>query len=119
MGTRRQGVITFLPNLLNWVQLYFVQTLATTLINWSICTETFPTLLKKADVTPVYKKNGRLEIGKYHSISVLPCLSKIFDQLYIIYLHLLTSYGFCLRKSHHPTFQGLKNVAVEAYSHML
>ncbi len=45
----------------------------------SICTGTFPTLLKKSDVTPVYKKNDRLEIGNYRPISVLPCLSKISE----------------------------------------
>ncbi len=42
-----------------------------------------PTLLQKADITPIYKKNGRLDIENYRPISVWPCLSKILQCIFI------------------------------------
>ena len=47
-------------------------------------------MLNKADITPVYKKNDRLEIGNYRPVSILLCLSKIsecmfIDQLWVLF----------------------------------
>ncbi len=41
----------------------------------------FPSALKRAEITPVYKKGNPLSIRKcnYRPVSVLPCLSKIFE----------------------------------------
>ena len=50
-------------------------------VNKSISSSTFPSILKLADITPVYKKDLRYEKSKYRSISVLPNLSKIFDNV--------------------------------------
>ena len=39
----------------------------------------FPSCLKMANVTPVYKKGNRSDEGKYHRVSILPNLSKNFE----------------------------------------
>ena len=41
----------------------------------------FPSNLKYADVTPVYKKGERVDKNNYRPISLLPALSKIFEKL--------------------------------------
>ena len=50
-------------------------------INKSISSSTFPSILKLADITPVYKKDSRYEKSNYRPISVLPNLSKIFENV--------------------------------------
>ena len=50
------------------------------IINSSITTGSVPNELKIAKVTPLYKKNSRLEVGNYRPISVLPCVSKILEK---------------------------------------
>ena len=42
---------------------------------------TFPSIVKSADNTPVYKKCLRYEKRNYCAISVLPNLSKIFKNV--------------------------------------
>ena len=39
----------------------------------------FPSCLKMANVTPVYKKENRSDEDKYHRVSILPNLSKNFE----------------------------------------
>ncbi len=57
--------------------------------------------------------HDRLEIGNYHPISVLPCLSKI-SKCILIY------YGFCLKNSQRRACRSLENImAVKMYSHLL
>ena len=51
------------------------------IFNFSVQTATFPTLLKKAKVTPVYKKGSRTDISNHRPIAVLSNISKIFDEL--------------------------------------
>ena len=58
---------------------------------------TFPNILKTADVTPVYKKGNRLEPENYRPISVTPTLSKIFERLQLEQL------------THHLTLNSLIN----------
>ena len=40
----------------------------------------FPNTMKNADVTPVFKKDDRLYISNYRSVSILPSDSKIFEK---------------------------------------
>ena len=40
----------------------------------------FPDALKKADVTPAYKKGETTEKGNYGPASILPSVSKIFER---------------------------------------
>ena len=50
-------------------------------VNKSISSCTFPSILKLADIIPVYKKDSRYEKSNYRPISVLPNLSKIFQSV--------------------------------------
>jgi hypothetical protein len=51
----------------------------TGLINKAIMSSTFPADLKKAEVLPIYKKKDRLDKGNYRPVSILPCISKVFE----------------------------------------
>ena len=42
---------------------------------------TFPAILKLADIIPLYKKDSRQEKSNYRLISVLPNLSKTFENV--------------------------------------
>ena len=42
---------------------------------------TFPAILKLADIIPLYKKDSRQEKSNYRPISVLPNLSKTFENV--------------------------------------
>ena len=48
--------------------------------NDSILSHDFPGPLKKADISPVYKKNELTEKGNYRPVSILPSISKIFER---------------------------------------
>ena len=52
----------------------------TNLVNKSLTTSVFPLNLKKAQVTPLHKKNSTLEKGNYRPVSILPVLSKIYER---------------------------------------
>ena len=51
------------------------------LFNNSVLNHDFPNNLKKADVTPLYKKDGNIDKKNYRPISALPSMSKIFERL--------------------------------------
>ena len=40
----------------------------------------FPENLKAAQVSPLFKKNNSLDKGNYIPVSVLPCISKIYER---------------------------------------
>ena len=46
-----------------------------------LTTRQFPSNLKMADVTPVFKKNNPLSKENYRLVSVLPIISKVFEKL--------------------------------------
>ena len=50
------------------------------IINLSIGTNIVPEELKHAKVTPLFKKNDRLEVSNYRPISVLSCISKVLEK---------------------------------------
>ena len=43
--------------------------------------KTFPSNLKFADVTPIFKKDNALMVKNYRPVSVLPCVSKVFERI--------------------------------------
>ena len=51
----------------------------TTLVNRMFTEHLFPDPLKKADVTPIYKKDNKLTKGNYRPVSVLITFSKMFE----------------------------------------
>ena len=49
------------------------------IINKCIDVSLFPNDRKLANVTPVFKKKDKLEVGNYRPVSILPTMSKIFE----------------------------------------
>ena len=49
--------------------------------NTMLSKETFPSQLKKAQVTPIYKKDDTFIPKNYRPVSILPSLSKIYERL--------------------------------------
>ena len=77
------------------------------IINTSIKQGIFPDELKKAKVSPIFKSGDKETMGNYRPISVLPTISKIFEQHIASQLnnflndnHLLSSYQSGFRKFH-------------------
>jgi hypothetical protein len=52
-----------------------------TLINITVGTGVFPDRLKKALVTPLFKKNDPLVISYYRPVSILLIFSKLFEKV--------------------------------------
>ena len=52
----------------------------TNYINNSLSEGLFPDSLKKANITPVHKKNNPLDKEKYRSVSILPLISKAYER---------------------------------------
>ena len=50
------------------------------IVNISYSSQKFPDLLKKAAVKPIYKEKDKNLISNYRPISILPCISKIFEK---------------------------------------
>ena len=50
-------------------------------LNNNITNCVFPSKLKTADITPTYKKNERIPKRNYRPISILPAISKIYEEL--------------------------------------
>ena len=77
----------------------------TYLVNMSIKTSVFPDTLKRAEVTPIYKKEDMLDKKNYRPVSVLPCISKVYesillDQLGQYFEPLLSPHLSGFRKAH-------------------
>ena len=53
----------------------------TKIINECIWQGIFPKDMKKANISPIYKKKDSLLVENYRSISILPVLSKIFEKI--------------------------------------
>ena len=61
----------------------------TNYINSSISTSTFPDELKLADIAPVFEKEDQNDKTNYSPISLLPLISKIFENFFISRLKIL------------------------------
>lgn len=77
------------------------------IINTYIDNSYFPCAWKKAKVIPVYKNGSQEALGNYRPISILPCLSKIFErhmanslQDYLLENNLLNSSQSGFRPNH-------------------
>ena len=65
----------------------------------------FPSNLKNADITPIFKKNDRLLKVNYRPVSMLPTLSKIYEkilygQIYEYFNSIFSKYLCGFRKGH-------------------
>ena len=43
----------------------------------------FPDALKCAQISPIHKKDSTLEITNYRPVSVLQCISKVFERIIV------------------------------------
>ena len=48
--------------------------------NNSLFSSNFPSHLKKATITPIFKKKDRDNVENYRPVSILPSLSKIYER---------------------------------------
>ena len=64
-----------------------ISPVVTHIINLSIATGKVPDELKLAKVTPLYKKNDKLDVGNYRPVSVLSVLSKVLEKAVYTQLH--------------------------------
>ena len=57
------------------------------LVNKSITLCSFPENLKRAEISPIYKKGNVMEVSNYRPVSVLPSISKIFEKAVVSQLN--------------------------------
>ncbi len=53
------------------------------MVNRSISDQIFPDSAKKAEVTPIFKKNDNLDKNNYRPVSVLTSMSKMFEKIIV------------------------------------
>ena len=59
------------------------------LINQSIKKSSFPNNLKMGEITSLFKKGNSLEAKNYRPISVLTCMSKVFESIFTDHLSVI------------------------------
>ena len=77
----------------------------TRIINKCIDVNEFPDVLKRAEVPPIFKKGDIMNKANYRPVSVLPCISKIFeyvliDQMKVFLEPMLSPHLSGFRKGH-------------------
>ena len=75
-------------------------------------TYTFPSSFKRAEVSPIYKKDDVMNKNNYRPVSVLPCISKIaegilVDQMKTYFEDKLSPYMSGLEKLHTSSCQSV------------
>ena len=50
-------------------------------LNCCINTSSYPSLLKRADITPVHKKDSKSEKNNYRPVSILSNISKVYERI--------------------------------------
>ena len=61
--------------------LHFMETSLAIMFNTSIETSLFPKFWKLARATPIFKGGNRSDKSKYHPVSILPVISRLFEKL--------------------------------------
>jgi len=94
----------------------------TTLVNRLFSDSSFPTTLKKAEVTPIFKKDNKMDKTKYRPISILPCISLALEkivntQITGYFQNILNMHISAYRKCYNTQYVVLK--AVEDWKHSL
>ena len=68
------------PNFIKWAGTGLISSLVV-LFNDCINNCIFPTDFKRADISPLFKKNDSLDKKNYRSVNLLPIVSKIFEKI--------------------------------------
>ena len=73
--------------------------------NNSLFSTIFPSVLQKADISPIHKKKSKLDIENYRPVSILPVLSKIyercmFNQMYAYFNNILSKHQCGFRQGY-------------------
>ena len=89
-GQKATGNDSIPPKLLKASAHYLCDTI-TFIINKCIIDSSFPDDLKLADVIPLFKKDDMLNKQNYRPVSILSCISKVFERLLIEQLELYFS----------------------------
>ena len=77
----------------------------TAIVNQCVRTSEFPSVLKRGEITPIFKKGDMMDKRNYRPVSTLPCLSKIFegvlvDQINMYFENIFSPYISGFRKGH-------------------
>ena len=64
----------------------FISVVLASLFNNSLQSGVFPETWKRARVIPIFKKGNKNDVNNYRPVSLLPCVSKVFEKL--IFNHL-------------------------------
>ncbi len=83
--TKATGPDSISPKMLREAGKSIVPSL-TKLLNMSLSYCTYPSSWKKANVSPLHKKNDKSTMNNYRPISLLSCVSKIFERLIFKYV---------------------------------
>jgi hypothetical protein len=75
----------------------------------------FPSILKKAEVSPIFKKENKMDKTKYRPISILPCISLVVEkivntQITSYFQNILNSNVSAYRKCYNTQYVVLKAV---------
>ncbi len=85
-GMKATGVDNIPPRLVKADAAQLSEPIAT-LFNMSVTQAVFPDMLKRADVWHLFKKGDVSNVCNYRPVSILLCLSKIFEGILIDRLH--------------------------------
>ena len=119
------------PNFIYKALKFEIGPILSDLFNLSVELGKFPSVLKVARVTPIFKSGEKSSFANYRPISVLPTVSKIFEKLmskrlnkFLTKFDILKNNQFGFRKNHSTSdvvveFLNDSCVALERKSHLL
>ena len=110
-GQKATGNDSIPPKLLKASAHYLCDTI-TFIINKCIIDSSFPDDLKLADVIPLFKKDDMLNKQNYRPVSILSCVSKVFERLLIEQLELYFSTIFSPFLTGYRKHHGCQDVLV-------
>ena len=60
----------------------YISSTITNIVNQSLETGIFPDSLKEAEVSPLFKKDDNMDKRNFRPVSILACISKVFERVY-------------------------------------
>ena len=81
---------------------FLIAPVISNIINKALDERTFPNILKKTEVIPVYKKFDKLNKSNYRPDSILPILAKVFEN---VLAHQITPFSNIVFSCHLSAFR--------------